>query len=160
MSFTIDSRDVSNNISLNITLPSDATGTVLLDFFSEYDREDYFRTLDVTQTGPWIVGTIPNDRIPPTDTYKVDVYAAVEDHLAFKDIHIPFKDIMVAFKDIVGPSRNEKLSTVQGIIIGDDYQTQTEITEVLPSVTEYVGLTDTVVERVSNNENAKATTYR
>ena len=161
MGFTLDSRDASNTISLNQTLPDDNLGnTILLDFVSEYDRQEYFRSVDVTQQGAWLTGTIDNDRIPNTDTYKVTVHSTVQDHLALKDIHIPLSQILVPLKDIVGPSRAVTLKTLQATVIGEDYQTQTVPEQTIDIITEYTGTTDVVVERVSDNENAKGTTYR
>ena len=161
MSFTLDHNQATNNITLNVTLPDDALDhTVLLDFISEFDREDYHRSLSVTSQGPWITGTMEQDRIPPTDSYRVEVHATLQDHLALRDIHIPLSQIMVPLKDIVGPTRDALLATLQAIVVGNDFPIATERTTATPAAVEYAGRTTEVTERISSNENARGTTYR
>lgn len=161
MSFTLDHNQAENNVTLNVTLPDDALDhTVLLDFISEFDREDYHRSLSVTSQGPWITGTMEQDRIPPTDSYRVEVHATLQDHLALRDIHIPLSQIMVPLRDIVGPTRDALLATLQAIVVGNDFPAAQERTTLIPTAREYTGQTTTIVERVSTNENARGTTYR
>ena len=161
MSFTLDHNKSSNNITLNVTLPDDALDhTVLLDFISEYDREDYHRSLSVTSQGPWLTGTLPNDRVPPTDQYRVEVHATLQDHLALRDIHIPLSQIMVPLRDIVGPTRDALLATLQALVIGNDYPTTEERITAIPTAVERTGTSTTVRERISSNENARGTTRR
>ena len=160
MSFTLDFRDEENNISINTPVPDGFDDTILLDFISEYDQQVYLRTLDVKRTGDWLVAHIPNDRIPDTDTYTVKIYSSQTSMLTLKDIQTPLKDIMVPLRYLVGSTRREILKTLQATVIGPDYETQNVPDQDIQTVQEYIGPTELVFERVSNNENTKGTTYR
>ena len=120
MAINLDYNKGDNKVALYDTLPDNSTGDLLLDFTSEYSGEEINRPLNVEQQGAWIVGTLPQDRIPYTGTYNVVVHDTVQDHLALKDIHVALKNINVPLKDIVGPSRSEVLTTIRAIVDGFD----------------------------------------
>ena len=121
MAFTLNQNKGDNVVSIKVELPSGGSTTVLLDFLSEYDKQETFRSLDVTQKGGWIVGTLPEDRIPDTGNYRVTVSDSVFDGLALNDIHVGLNEIQTSLEGISGPARSQLLKIIRAVVIGEDF---------------------------------------
>ena len=124
---TIDARNATNNVALNVELGSDAVNhTVHLDFISEYDQQVTSRDLDVNVFPEWLVGTLPNSEIPPTDNYRLEVYDTEADFLPLNHIFTPLNVLNMPLNNIRGASRSVLLKTLRAIVIGNDLPATTE----------------------------------
>ena len=164
MALTIDSRDTQNEIALYVQLGENAVSDdILIDFVAQYDGSEFHRTLGITRDGPWLLGTLPNDRIPPySGFYDLTVHDTEADHLALRDIHVPLSEIMVALPDIIGPTRDVVIATLQAQVFSGDLPIDTEYTTATEAVTEYTRSDDSggVTEYTRTSDNANARTYR
>ena len=158
MSITLNQSQGDNTVSIFVQLPSGGSSTVLLDFESDYDKQEIFRNLDVTQRGEWIVGTISSDRIPDTGNYTVKIHDSVSDSLAINDIHIALNEITQSIDNITGPSRDELIKIIKAVVYGADFPSPNQPTVISRTISQPPAKS-TAVSSVAARD-TKLNTYR
>lgn len=164
MGFTLDTRNDTNTVAIDVVLPDiSLVDEVLLTFKSQFDGSEYQRLLNVDQTGNWLVGEIANSNIPPySGFYDVDVHDSVADFLAINEILLPLNLITAPLNNLRGATRDQLLRSLQAQIFSGDLPTETTIAQTTPTVVEYNRADDdgSVTEYNRENDDARASTYR
>ena len=158
MSFTLNQKIGDNIVSIKVDLPSGGSTTVLLDFQSEYDKQETFRSLDVTQKGGWIVGTMPEDDIPETGNYKVTIHDTVFDLLSLDEMHFPLDTLDQPLNDIRGQGRATIIKIIRAVVTGEDFPSPTQPTILDTTIVEPTAVDQTVTQ--PETASLKRTTYR
>ena len=128
MSITLDRSKRDNVVSINVSLPDGGETAVLLDFESEYDRREIFRSLRVTPTGSWLIGTLPEDDIPISGNYKVTIHDTVHDLLSLDEMHFPLDTLDQPWDNVRGAGRDQIIKIIRAVVFGEDYPTTNQPT--------------------------------
>ena len=136
MAITLNTIYGNNEVTIDVTLPNGAINSVLLDFKAEYDREELFRVLEIEQEGSWIVGVLPEDRIPYTGNYRVDIHTSKQGFVTLKDIHIGLNEIVQPLNSLTGLVRDILIKVIRALVYGEDYPTENQPSIISSTITQ------------------------
>ena len=155
MAITLDTRKGDNTISIDVTLPNNAsTHTVILEFESAYDKQTTLRHLNVRQSGQWIVGVMYEESIPYSGNYTVSIHTSVEDFLALNEIVRSLDEISDPLNDLRGPSKDDLIDIVRAVILGSDWPMEIQPTEISRTIVESTALSENITETTETLNNA------
>lgn len=138
--FTLDSRRGDNEVAINVELPDGSALNVRLDFQSEYTKQSLFRTLDITQRGKWIVGTMPEDDIPSSGQYTVTVSDTTRVLISLDELQTPLNEVDQPLNDLRGLGRSNIIKIIRAVVLGENYPTEDQPTEISRTITQPTAL--------------------